>query len=331
MTPGFEEEEMDHGEIRPGVARRQLYRRLRELRDLRRLKQREVASKLRWSLSKVMRIEKGKVPISNDDLRALLDLYGMQDAAEVERLTQLAEQSREPTVASQFADVLPSQLADWMDHEASASAVRQYETKLIPGVLQTPDYAAAIIRTYRAADSSPREIERLAEARVLRAKYVTGASGPEMEFIIDEAALRRGVGNESGPTDYSTMIDQLEQLKRLNTVGRRDRGEEIEETVNPEIRIQIVPFDMGAYELIRGPFELLEMDEDTLVYLEDPLRDEVLSEFVQDTEPYAVAFSRLQDRLAAPDQTNDLIDQVIQSMKEGTNSLTVRPSRAERS
>ena len=140
----------------------------------------------------------------------------------------------------------------------TASEIRSYETKLIPGVLQTDAYATSIVTAYLPHEP-PSTIERIVQARLLRAEHLLGPAGPKMWFMIDEAALRRGIGNErNGELDFSIMRRVLNNLRHLNTVGRAENGDAIEQSLNPNVSVQIVPFAIGAYTALRGPFEILE-------------------------------------------------------------------------
>lgn len=283
----------------------------------------DVAKALDWSASKVLRIESGQSPVATSDLVALMTLYGVVDTSAVGELVELARSSRRPSMSSRYGDALSPEFGEWLDYEAFASVIRQYESKLIPGPLQTDDYAHAIVPAYLAGGPKRDKIEGVVGSREDRAERLTGRDGPKISVIIDEAALRRGVGNESGPRDYAVMIEQLKHLKKLNTVGRLARGEEVETELNPSIEIQIVPLEIGAYPAMRGPFELLEFDDPddpNMVYFENPRADIVIKEGEETAESLEL-FLRLQSVLVPPSGVDEQIDLIIQLMEDHRNGI----------
>ena len=272
----------------PVVAQRRLRSTLRRLR-LRpeaRKTQKEVAQALDWSPSKLLRIEGGQVPIATSDLIALLTYYGITGREEIDDLVELARISRKRTIRDTYRDVFSKEFADFIQHEAYASAIRQYETKLIPGQIQTEAYAEAVIRAYLGPIAAEADVNRRVQARLERSSYLLGRrnGGPDMSFILDEAVIQRRVGIES--MNKSLMIEQLDSLKKLNA--------------RPNISIQIVPFEFGIYAALRGPFELLEFEDpvdSALLYLENPQGDELVHEDDDDISPYLDMFSDLEKML----------------------------------
>jgi hypothetical protein len=230
----------------PAVLRRRLCRHLVQLRGER--TQREVAEALDWSPSKVLRIEGGAIGVSPTDLRALLALYGVSNPALVEMLVHMAKESRH-SVASPYADVLDAEMVFYLRFEASASALRQYHPYLIPGLLQTEEYARAVIDSF-ADPQTPAEVrERQLEARLAR-QAVLGRA--RCHFILDESALRRRVDD-----DGVTMRGQLTHIVELSRRGN--------------VTIQVLPFGAGLCRGAQWPFVLLDFpdaDDDTLLYLE---------------------------------------------------------------
>jgi transcriptional regulator with XRE-family HTH domain len=309
------------------VAKRQLGVRLRRVRANAKMTQTQLAKALDWSPSKVLRIENGQVAVATSDLLALITLYAVPDETSAE-LKELARESKQATLSAIYKDVLTPQYADWLEYEAYATSIRQFETKLVPGVLQTYDYAYGLVAAMAGKDVEDDLVERIVSARLDRGKLLTSADGPSMDFIIDESALRRGVGNESsGRFDYQTMIEQLEQLKRLNTRGLRDRGQPVEEGLNPNIGIQIVPFEAGAYKAMRGPFELLEFEEpedENMVYFEYPDGDIVIRDSTDASAPYLDMFASMQSSLTAPSELDEQLDTIIDLMKRQQNGVLVR-------
>jgi transcriptional regulator with XRE-family HTH domain len=299
----------------PALARRQLRRRLRRAREQASVTQQAVTKLMDWSPSKIIRLEAGHNPIGTSDLRALLMHYRVA-APEVEAYVELARAARTPGVVDRYRAVLSPQMADWIEYEASSAGIRWLQINLIPGIAQTRDYASEVIDTFlrRPVDGETPEWDArrqgLIDARVFRGELLTRADGPRIALIIDEAALRRRVGG----TDL--MRAQLERLKMLNTVGRAANGDTIAPEENPGISIQVVPYTEGVYPQLRGAFELLEFsDEDeNLIYLENGHGNEIIRDAVDEPTPFFDLFLDLQERLRPPTETNQIIDDIIESM-----------------
>ena len=230
----------------PAVLRRRLCRHLVQFRGER--TQREVAEALDWSPSKLLRIENGAIGIASTDLRALLAFYGVASPALVEMMVHMAKESRH-SVASPYADVLSPEMVVYLRFEASASTMRQYHPYLVPGLLQTEEYARAVIDSF-ADPQTPAEVrERQLEARLARQGVLDRA---RTHFILDESALRRRVDD-----DGTTMRGQLSHIVDLN---RR-----------ANVTIQVLPFGAGLCRGAQWPFVLLDFpdaDDDTLLYQE---------------------------------------------------------------
>lgn len=218
--------------------------------------QEEVARALDWSPSKLIRIEGGTVGISTTDLQALLRHYGISSDGEVGRLTELARGSRERGWWQSYPVDLDSGFRTYLGYEMGASYIRQYEISLIPGLLQTEDYARVVLRAY-AGDVGEERISTLAEIRMnRREKLHEREPAINQIYILDEAAIRRQVG-ATLPGGKNIMPKQLETV--------------IEAAQDPNITIEIIPFTMGAHFGMKGPFTLLEFDADLgeVLYLEN--------------------------------------------------------------
>lgn len=218
--------------------RRQLRAELRRLRQDRGLTQEEVAGHLDWSVSKLVRIEGGQVGIVKSDLDALLQLYGVENAAGVERLHAMARAARQPSWWNQYRDVLSRQDAEFLGHEAAAVFIRMFEPLIIPPLLQTEEYARALLtHGYRFA---PAEVERRIQLQQLRQEQLDRDPPPRLYFVLDEGAVRRLVG---GP---STMRDQLSWLI---TMADRDL-----------VTVRVMPLVAGATPAVLGAFTTLEFE-----------------------------------------------------------------------
>src|SRR5258708_15736645 len=176
----------------PTVRRRRRALELRRLREAARLTCDEVADHLECSASKISRGETGRVSVSPRDVRDMLDLYGVP-AEQRESLVQLARDSRQKGWWHAYSDTMMPQFATYLGLESAASEIRIYEVNLIPGLLQTEDYARSVIRA--GMMNSPREdVERHVALRLARQPAVTRDDPPKVWAVLDEAALRRRVG-----------------------------------------------------------------------------------------------------------------------------------------
>ena len=258
--------------------RRRLRVELRRLRTAADLTQREVAEALEWSPSKIIRIESGQVGITVTDLRALVGHYGLHDGGQVSALTELARGSkRQPFV--EYRDVLTAETVKFLGYEASASRILQAQPTLVPGTLQTEEYTRALLKGY---GRSAKAIDRVIDSRRERQEVLDRDPAPYLHFILDEAILRRQVG---GP---GVMRNQFTRL--------------IELSERPNIAIQIIPFEAGAYEALRGPFVLLEFPEASdpdVVYLEYSRGPSTFTDDPATAADYQERFLALED-VAAP-------------------------------
>ena len=138
----------------PLVQRRRLRAELKRARLEAGLTQDSVAEEMDWSLSKIIRIETGSVGISTNDLTALLRLYNVDDSQRVAELIALGKAARQQSWYSKYRGLVPPSYFQYIEYETSASAIRTYETLVIPGLLQTEDYATKIMRLYRTRPES---------------------------------------------------------------------------------------------------------------------------------------------------------------------------------
>jgi transcriptional regulator with XRE-family HTH domain len=278
----------------PTVQRRRLRLELRRARDAAQLRQAEVAHAMDWSPSKLIRIERGDVGVSTNDLRALLTHYGVEDDKRVNDLLELARSARGPSYYDQFADLLKPGFKEYLAYEASASVIRQYDTVLVSGLLQTEEYGRAILE--HMFGFSRDRIDKAWTVRRHRQEAVDRASPPDMIFVQDEAALRRHVGGGR------VMSKQLKQMQEL--------------AAEPNITIQIIPFDRGAHSGMAGNFILLEFSDpslDDLIHREDAdsitIRDDI--ELIGQ---YVDRFEKLQELALSPKESIDFLNVLTREM-----------------
>jgi transcriptional regulator with XRE-family HTH domain len=223
---------------------------LRRLRENSNITTAQAAEAIRATHSKISRLERGRSGARQRDVDDLLTLYGVTDEAERERVLALTRQANAPGWWQQYTDVLPKWFELYVGLEKAASVIRTYEVQFIHGLMQTEDYARAVILIAN-AHAPAAEIDRRVAIRMKRQQLLTQPDAPELWAVLDEAALRRP------PAGPAVMRAQLEHLLELTGL--------------PNVTLQIVPFDAGPHAAAGGPFTILrfpEPDLPDLVYLE---------------------------------------------------------------
>jgi len=223
------------------LVRRRLRTELRQERERARKSQAEVAKKMDWSLSKIIRLEAGQVGISTNDLKALLDLYGVGDDERRSYFIELARSARQQSAWwNAFRDVVPSgEYFDFLGYENDAATLNYYCSLILPGLLQTEDYAREVFETAASTELDETTIDRLVELRMARKEHVLDRDDPpQLNVVIDEASLHRVVG---GPEVMSDQITSIAEVAQLDNV-----------------MIRVIPFGTGGHPGMNGPFEILE-------------------------------------------------------------------------
>lgn len=242
----------------PTVHRRRLRNELRKARETAQMTQRDVAAAMDWSQSKLIRIETGAVNISTNDLRALLNHYGVEQA-KIVSMVELARSAREQTKWNIYRDVAAPEYIAFCGYESSASVIRNFEPILIPGLLQTEEYARSVVSTFEA--NSPHRIDSLVDLRMQRQEIVTLDNPPSLHFVIDESVIRREVGGAE--------------------ITRRQLKHLLELSEYPNVTIRIMPFSQGMYPRMRSPyvhFEFPAAEDEDILYLESPARGDIIRE-----------------------------------------------------
>jgi transcriptional regulator with XRE-family HTH domain len=250
----------------PAVARRRLRLTLRGLRDDRGLTQAAVAGALGWSLSKLIRIERGEVTISRTDVMALLTHYGVQDDSAIRPLLDLARASRQREWwdESHLRGHLTKATGQLLEFETAATTIRMFQHSVFPGIFQTPEYAAATIGYFDEEMSEETRAARL-ELRTRRYAHVfEQPSPPRFELLIDESVIWRQVGGAQ------VMAEQLAWLLKQINAGR--------------LNIRILPNE-DPFPVFLGSFVLIELGderesgaghfEDAVLYREAQASDEI--------------------------------------------------------
>lgn len=290
----------------PVVQRAILTNELVRIRKERKKVQEEVAKALDWSPSKLIRIEGGTVGISTTDLQALLRYYGISSDGDVDRLTELARGSRDRGWWQSYPIDLDPGFRALLGYEMGASYLRQYEISLIPGLLQTEDYARVVLRAY-AGDVGEERISTLAEIRMNRQERLHERNPAVNQiFILDEAVIRRQVG-ATLPGGKNIMPKQLEKV--------------IEVAQRPNVTILIIPFTVGAHFGMKGSFSLLEFDVDLgeLLYMENG-RGSDLTFTGRDVKvaEYREAFEVLRQTALDADRSLELLKEAADQMSANT-------------
>ncbi|MFY1655141.1 DUF5753 domain-containing protein [Solwaraspora sp. WMMB762] len=266
----------------PTIGRRRLRAALRRAREAAALTQDYVAAQMDWSLSKLIRIESGSVSISTNDVKALLDLYGVRDQQQVQELVELARAARRRAWWSGYKDRVPAAYAAYIGLEAEASALRYFQPISFPGLLQTEEYARAVIPADGPHHVPAAEIEGRVQIRLARQHEVLfGADPPQIEVIIDEAALRRMTG---GPR---VLREQLQHVAKMSAA--------------PHVTVRVLPFTAGSNTVL-GPFVILHFADQAdadVVYVESALVEEVIDR-ADEVRPYQHVFDRLRAESLSP-------------------------------
>ncbi|WP_336320938.1 helix-turn-helix transcriptional regulator [Streptomyces lavendofoliae] len=283
--------------VNPTVRRRRLGQELRRLRELKGMTAEEVAERLLVSQSKISRLENGRRSISQRDVRDLCGVYEVEDHRIVDSLMQMAKDSRQQGWWHAFGDIPYSV---YIGLETDAASLRVYEPQVVPGLLQTRQYAEALI-TGALPESSSADIEKRVNVRARRQERIRDAETPlRLWAVIDESALRRVVG------DRQLMIEQLEHL--------------VEQSHLPHVTVQVLPFDMGAHPGISGHYAILEFpdaSDSSVVYIEGVTSDLYL-EKANDVQRYSVMYEHLRAQALNVEQTRQFIGEVIKDYTDAT-------------
>ncbi|MEV2233038.1 helix-turn-helix transcriptional regulator [Streptomyces phaeochromogenes] len=274
----------------PAVRRRKLGAELRALRARAGLKSGEAARLVGWHQSKVSRIETGRSGVKPADVELLLDAYEVRDAELRELLVVLAgsDDSGRHHWWHAYRGLLPSTYSDFISLESQASVMRTLENSVVPGLLQTPEYAREV--TLAAVDGAPDDkVDALVEVRLARQDVLRSNPPLQLSAVLDEAALRRTVG---GP---GVMARQLEHLREAAQL--------------PHVRIQVLPFGVGAHVGVTGPFVIFSFPStsDLDVVVLDHLTSSLYLERKEDLQAYSEAFDSLQVHALSPEETLDFI------------------------
>lgn len=265
---------------------------LRRLREARGVTRAEAGFTIRASESKMSRLELGKVSFKERDVADLLLLYGVTDPAERDAILAFAREANRRDWWREYEEVLPDWFTSYLGLEQAAQTIRTHETQFVPGLLQTDQYTRAVISS-GLPTPSPAEVDRAVALRAARQQLLSRAAPPRVWAIIDEAALRRPVGDEQ------THRDQLEHLVKLTDL--------------PHVTIQVLTLDGGTHAAAGGAFTMLrfaEPDLPEIVYVE-LLWDAVYLDRRDHVSRYAEVMDRLSTESLTPERSRTLLTHLI--------------------
>ena len=272
----------------PTVRRRRLGSELRKLRDASGLKLEEVAAELGVAPSTLSRIETGKAPTKSAYLSQMLEMYGVTDPAQRQVLVDMAREGHRKGWWAAYDDVLPSGFDIFVGLEAETTGIRSYENSVVYGLLQTQDYARAVLRELQPRQTAE-QIDRQVDLRMARQRRLDEEPALDLWVIHDEAVIRRAVGGAA------VMRGQLSRL--------------LEVAARPGMTLQVLPFESGAHAGLRGPFSILEFPDrtDSRIAHVESVGGFIYMEKEREVRACSDAFDRLRAAALAPGASADLI------------------------
>ncbi len=203
----------------------------------------------------------------------------------------MAREARRPGWWSGYRDVASPELLALIEYESAASAISQFETMFVPGVLQTKEYAEAVLQVFRGEESSAEKVAALVDLRTRLRDLLTGENAAERSFILDESVIHRLVG--------SPAITGR-QLMHLVDVAKQSN-----------VTIRVVPFTAGLHPGMKGPFEVVQFEDapdENIAFLEGPRSDIVIDD-PKETQNYLAVFEHITEiALDPPDSVRRILE-----------------------
>ncbi|GAA0357903.1 helix-turn-helix transcriptional regulator [Actinoallomurus spadix] len=284
-----------HSVSRPTVRRRIVGAQLRRLREAAGVSRKEAAEALNATETRIGRLEQGRAGLDEDDVVALLKLYGIDERGERDALLTVVREASRPGWLQAYNNAMPAWFRPYVDLEEAAQVIRTYEVQFIPGLLQTPEYTRAVV-SQGMSDPSADEIERRVELRMRRQRILYQPHPPRLWAVIDEAALWRPIGG---------VEVTRAQLRALHEAARRQN-----------ITVQVMPFRVGGHAGEAGAFTILRFPEPELpdiAYIEQ-LTGAMYLEKDDDMDHYTAAMERLCVQSASPEESMDLISKIMREL-----------------
>jgi hypothetical protein len=272
----------------PTVLRIMLGAQLRKLREQAGISRDDAGYQIRASGSKISRMELGRVSFRERDVSDLIDFYGVIDPVQREGLLALVREANAAPWWQKYGDAMPDWFAMYVGLEESASLIRGYDAQFVPGLLQTEEYARAVI-SQASTWVTDTELDRRLALRMGRQKMMARENPPRFWSVMDEAVLRRPIG---GPEVMRG------QLQRLITVAEE-----------PHITLQIMPFRFGGHAAEGGSFTILRFADpemSDIVYMEQ-LTSALYLDKSDDLDRYAAVMERLSVTASSPEQTREIL------------------------
>ncbi|MCC3762440.1 helix-turn-helix domain-containing protein [Glycomyces sp. TRM65418] len=266
---------------------------LRRLRETAGISREDAAEEIRASASKISRMELGRVSFRLRDVRDLMLMYGVRDEEEIERFVDMARMANQPSQWHRYSDFLPDWFSNYLDMEGAAYMIRTYEVQVMPGLLQSEEYARAVMMLGY-GHTPLTEIDKRIDVRMKRQEILDREDRrPELWAVIDEAALHRPFGGAA------VMRSQIQSL--------------LDSCDKPNVRIQIVPFASGAHSGAGAPFTWLRFAYEELndvIYLEH-LTGGLYLERDNELDAYQAAMEHLCVQATQPHKTQDFLRQIL--------------------
>lgn len=278
--------------IDPGVAERgptalriAVGGQLRKLREQCGITPQMAGDHIRGSYAKISRLELGRTGFKERDVADLLDLYGVVDAEQREMFLDLARKANEPGWWHRYSDLLPQWFETYVGLEGAARMIRTYEGQLVPGLLQTGDYAAAVVEMGEEISEAARRVA----LRTDRQRILDAPGGPTLWAILDEAVLHRPVGGTA------VQREQIEHLVNMSA--------------EPSVTIQVLSSSSGGSAAAGSSFTMLRFAEEDLpdiVYLEQ-LTTAMYLDSQEDVRVYRGVMDRVAVQAETPERSRELM------------------------
>jgi hypothetical protein len=278
----------------PTVLKILLGAQLRRLREDAGVSRDDAGYHIRASGSKISRLELGRVSFKERDVADLLDFYGM-GGDQKDQLLQLAHEANATPWWQKYREVVPDWFHVYVGLEEAAALIRIYEVQFVPGLLQTEDYARAVVMQ-GAPGLSPEEIDSRVAVRMGRQKLFSRENPARLWAIVDEAALRRPIGSRD------VLAGQINRL--------------IDATSEPNITLQVMPFKHGGHAAEGGAFTIMrfpEADLPDMVYMEYLTGAHYIDK-PEDVEVYAAVMERLSVAGTSPEKTRDILGDILKEL-----------------
>jgi transcriptional regulator with XRE-family HTH domain len=278
----------------PTVLKILLGAQLRRLREAAGVSRDDAGYHIRASGSKISRLELGRVSFKERDVTDLLDLYGV-DASAKEQLIQLTAEANATPWWQKYREVVPDWFQVYVGLEEAAALIRVYEVQFVPGLLQTEEYARAVV-VQGSPNLVPEEVESRVAVRMGRQKLFAREDPPRLWAIVDEAALRRPMGGRE------VLAGQIKRL--IDVVGELN------------ITLQVMPFKYGGHAAEGGAFTIMrfpEADLPDMVYMEY-LTGAHYVDKPEDVEVYAAVMERLSVAGTSPERTRDILNEILKEI-----------------